>query len=199
MHARNQGQEICSNWLEAPLAGASCLAPRQSCRGTIINGREVLPASTEKHKTQRESAPDGSSKRERGLLASSQSWAIYPWILPSFRIEYSLRDAERAERKRRWNIIALKTVCRRSLATNRSLVLMPNGRLSLVTVGHVDQRPTLVNAITFQLLRERERERERERDKIVQLLLQGQPDTASDGRPRPGKSQNLCGGCNRNL
>ena len=38
-----------------------------------------------------------------------------------------------------------------SLATNVNWFFMSDGCLSLVTVGHVDQRRTLVNALTFQL------------------------------------------------
>ena len=44
-------------------------------------------------------------------------------------------------------------VGRRSLATNRSLVLMLNGLLSLVTVGREDQQRTHTNDITSQLMR----------------------------------------------
>ena len=39
-----------------------------------------------------------------------------------------------------------------SLATNVHWFSMPDGHLSLVTVGLVDQRPTQVNAMTFQLI-----------------------------------------------
>ena len=58
----------------------------------------------------------------------------------------------------RWNVIALNGVrCRSSLVffsleTNFHWFTMADGRLSLVTVGLLDQRPPLVNAITFQLL-----------------------------------------------
>ena len=40
----------------------------------------------------------------------------------------------------------------RSLATNRSLVLMPNVHLSMVTVGREDLQRTRTNAITSQLI-----------------------------------------------
>ena len=45
----------------------------------------------------------------------------------------------------------LSIVGRRSPATNRSLVPMPNGRLSLVILGHEDQRRPRTKAITSQL------------------------------------------------